>query len=110
MKKEYEEIVKTYKAAQKLKPNQQDDVFFYEVEGEVEGEVYECAFKTPNRNDLSAIMKLNNIDSIKASEWMVENLWLCGDSILRENDKYFIGLHFLIKQIIEYKAGELKKV
>ena len=109
MRQEFEERIKTFKASQK-REGQNSDVFLYEIENDDDNKILECYLKAPDRNVMRMVLAIINQDQIKANEILLEKCWICGDEILKTNDKYFMGLSNRLGELINYKVGELKKV
>jgi len=100
--KENKELTLKEKIAQWKK--KYGEVFVYEADGK------KCYLRKPDRKTLGAASVIGKNDPMKYNEVMINNCWLDGNEILRENDGYFLGLSAQIAELIEIKEGEIKKL
>jgi hypothetical protein len=66
--------------------------------------------RKPTRNELRPILSIMQNDMIKASEILLQSVWLGGDELIKTNDDYFLGAMQVLGELIEFKAAELKKL
>ena len=80
------------------------DVFEYRVDGRV------CYLRTPDRKILAYAQTVSNGNEMSFNETLLENCFIGGDSSIKSEDKYFLGISGKLSDLIEIKAGELGKL
>jgi hypothetical protein len=55
------------------------------IEVEDNGETFHCYLKRPSAETLAIVNKLSKTDEIRAAKTLVEQCWIEGDSIIRED-------------------------
>ena len=78
---------------------------------EITVEDYSCIVRKPNRKDLSYISAmLSSSDPIKATETMLNQLWVAGDEIIKQDDELFLAASSKLGYVIKIKKAEIKKL
>lgn len=85
------------------------NVFAYEVENEA-GETVTFYFRQPDRKVMSAATVTAKGDPMKYNEFILKNSKLEGDDELLKDDSIFYGLSQKVDELVNAKAGELKKL
>lgn len=85
------------------------NVFCYEVENEA-GETVKAYFRQPDRKVLSAATVTAKGDPMKYNEIILKNCLLEGSEDLLNDDSTFYGLSQKVDELVNVKAGELKKL
>ena len=79
------------------------DIFKVEVGDSV------CYLKKPDRKTVKYVASVGN-DPIRGNEILLENCWLGGDDAIKTDDSLFYGASSRLKEIVEVKDSELKKL
>lgn len=85
------------------------NVYCYEIEDE-NGNLVKVYFRQPDRKVLSAATITAKGDPMKYNEIILKNCILEGDEELLKDDSIFYGLSQKVDELINAKAGELKKL
>lgn len=85
------------------------NIFCYEVENEA-GETVTCYFRQPDRRILSAATVTAKGDPMRYNEMILKNCMLEGGEELLKDDSTFFGLSQKVDELVNAKAGELKKL
>ena len=79
------------------------------------GDIYEikvddksCIIRAVDRKVLSFASV--NTDSIKASETILNELWIAGDEEMRTNDQLFLATINQMQEIMKVKEGSIQKL
>ncbi|MBE9487989.1 MAG: hypothetical protein IMY73_02295 [Bacteroidetes bacterium] len=80
------------------------EVFCYEVDGKI------AYLKRPDRKTLSLSSVIGKEDPMKYNEVLLKYCWLGGDIEIQKEDKYFLGISSTLSELVEIKAGQLKKI
>jgi len=80
------------------------DIFAVEVENSI------CYLHKPDRKTLKAMASIGQADPIRASEILLENCWIDGDTTIKSNDEMFFAVSKELAKVIEIKQAELKKL
>lgn len=70
----------------------------------------QCLLKSPDLNTLDACRTISGGSSIKFDKALVENCWIDGDSELKAEDKYQMGLFDWLGGIIKKVDGQLEEL
>lgn len=71
-------------------------------------EEYGCIVRKPNRKDLSYIAAVKN--PMQMTETLMNQLWVDGDDIIKQDDDYFLAAAQKLGDLIEFKEAEIKKL
>ncbi len=77
---------------------------------EIEVDGHKAWLRKPSRQELSASLGIAQTDPLGFAEQILNACWLQGDEALREDDELFLAAQPLLSQMIEIKAGQLKKI
>jgi hypothetical protein len=77
---------------------------------EIEVDGHKAYLRKPTRQELSASLGMAQTDPLGFAEQLLNSCWLGGDEALREDDDLFLAVQPLLSQMIEIKAGQLKKI
>lgn len=67
--------------------------------------------RKPNRNEMKAAMtKATQNDPLGMVEDILDFCWLGGDEAIKTDDDLFYGAAMQLQELIQIKAGELKKL
>lgn len=80
------------------------DVFKVEVDGHV------AYLKKPSRKALGAAAVIGKSDIIKYNEVLLNNCWIEGDEVIKEDDSLFLGVSAQLAELVEIKEATLKKL
>lgn len=80
------------------------EVYHYEVDG------YHAYLKPADRKTISHANAMGENDDVKFNEILLDDCWLGGDEIIKQNDSYFLGISSFLAELIQVKAGQLKKL
>lgn len=82
------------------------DIFVYEADD------LACYLRRPDRKviELATAESSGGQQAFRFTEVVLANCWLDGNEELRSQDKYFMGLSGKIGEMVEIRAGELKKL
>lgn len=70
-----------------------------------------CYLRTPTRKVLEFCqMASKNGSQIKYNETLLNQCWLGGDPIIKNNDAYFISIGYQLMDLIEIKESKLEKI
>lgn len=70
-------------------------------------EEYVALLRKPTRNDLSYASAGAKGEAFKLTELLLNQCWLGGDEILRDNLDYYLGLSEKFNELVAVKQGEL---
>lgn len=102
----YAYSVRDYSDAQKARKDAGES-----LEGEEpQGDEKRCYLHAPDRKSLSAAAVLGKNDPLKYNEILLNNCWIEGDTDIREDNSYFLGISGVLAEIIEVREGHLKKL
>lgn len=78
---------------------------------EITVDEYSCIVRKPNRKDLSYISAmLSSSDPIKATETMLNQLWVAGDEVIKQDDELFLAASSKLGEVVNIKEAEIKKL
>lgn len=69
-----------------------------------------CYLRKPSRQELSGATVLAASDPMKFNETLLNDCWLGGAEVIKNDDDYFLSASGLLGDLIETKAAELKKI
>lgn len=67
-------------------------------------------FKKPDLNIIAAAAKFAETDPIKSGTVMLENCWLGGDEIIKQDDEAKLGVIKRLGELFKVKEAEVKKL
>ncbi|GIV42048.1 MAG: hypothetical protein KatS3mg034_1358 [Vicingaceae bacterium] len=67
-------------------------------------------FRKPDLQIISAAAKFADIDPIKSGNIMLENCWLAGDEIIKEDEEAKLGVIKKLGELFKIKEAEIKKL
>lgn len=70
---------------------------------------HSCILRKPKRKDLSYIATLGK-DPIKMQEVLLNQLWVAGDEVIKEDDELFLAVVSKMEQVTQIKEAEIKKL
>lgn len=76
---------------------------------EVTVDDYSCILRKPKRKDLSYIATLGK-DPMKMQEVLLNQLWVAGDEVIKEDDELFLAVVSKMEQVTQIKEAEIKKL
>lgn len=76
---------------------------------EVTVDDYSCVLRKPKRKDLSYIATLGK-DPMKMQEVLLNQLWVAGDEVIKEDDELFLAVVSKMEQVTQIKEAEIKKL
>lgn len=77
---------------------------------EIEVDGHRAWLRKPTRQELSSSLGMAQTDPLGFAEQLLNSCWLHGDNALKEDDDLFLAVQPLLSQMIEIKAGQLKKI
>lgn len=87
-----------------------DKVYMLKIPVNDEGTEFAIGYiKKPSRATMGAAMSLMSKNPLKANEIILQSSWLEGDKRILEDDDCFLAAGALLQDIIQIRAGEVKK-
>lgn len=77
---------------------------------EIDVDGHKAWLRKPTRQELSASLGTAQTDPLGFAEQILNDCWLAGDEAIKEDDELFLATQPLLSQMIEIKAGQLKKI
>lgn len=69
-----------------------------------------CYLKKPDLNIITASAKFAKTDPIKGGTVVLENCWLGGDKIIKQDDEAKLGVIKKLGELFKVKEAEVKKL
>jgi hypothetical protein len=78
------------------------------IEVEDNGETFSCYLKRPSAETLSIVNKLSKTDEVKAAQMLIQQCWIEGDSLIREDGILMLSVAAEFGQTNQAKATVIK--